>query len=180
MIAFVVASTSNTFVIASALDPRMRHTDAHLHPMPSPHRSPLLARFAPLAPQLDLFGIVLSHRVTSSLTRTWRAARGPRSGTENLTRVLVAQCATLQVGPQRQTANGLEGQETTGVRATQHHFHAYATSPPGAQLLEQRRRVVDLDVGDLAGLPTLDDTDGRRRRAHGFEQRDGSPVVRES
>jgi len=51
---------------------------------------------------------------------------------EILTRVLVAQCVTLQVGPQRQTAERSQDQERVGVAGNPAPiFTPTVASPPG-------------------------------------------------
>jgi hypothetical protein len=51
---------------------------------------------------VDLLDVVIHRAPPVSLGFRW-VARGPRSGTEILIGVLVAQCVTHLVGPRRQT-----------------------------------------------------------------------------
>src|SRR5215217_6709673 len=133
MIAPVVAGTSHTFVTAV---PARTHAAPACRPCrwPWPRRSPRPAPPAARTPRLGSPAAPASpDRLLPHRGPDTRAARGPRSGTESLNRVLQAQCATRQgQGPGARLTRRPQRPEThRRRRATRPDFHARTASPAG-------------------------------------------------
>src|SRR5829696_6386114 len=101
---------------------------------PWPRRSPRPAPPAARTPRLGSPAAPASpDRLLPHREPDTRAARGPRSGTESLNRVLQAQCATRQgQGPGARLTRRPQRPEThRRRRATRPDFHACTASPAG-------------------------------------------------